>query len=117
MAAHETRKTGARRPLTYSVVFEGVAYSGTLAGNVTLTKKSAQILKLDPGGAHRDVTLPALEDGLWFEITNSADAAENLVVKDAAGSTIVTIAQNEKAKVVGTASAWVHTGIVGIALS
>jgi hypothetical protein len=117
MAAHETHNTGARRPLTYQVVFAGSVYVGTLAGNVTLTNKSAQYLKLDPGGSARDVTLPAVEDGLFFEIVNAADAAEDLVVKNDAGSVVVTISQNEKATVRSSTSAWVHTGIVGIALS
>ena len=91
----------------------------TATGNIALTAQYRQILKIDPGGAHRAVTLPAeaSSNGLEFEIVNAADAAENLVVKDDGGSTIVTISQNEKAAVVCDGSSWYHTGIVSIALS
>lgn len=91
----------------------------TLAANLTLTDQYRQILRLDPGGSARDVTLPAEEtsNGLAFEIVNTADAAENLVVKNDAGGTVVTISQNEKATVVCDGTTWYHTGIVGIALS
>ena len=37
----------------------GAAYSATLSGNLTVTVKHPMILKLDPGGASRDVTLEA----------------------------------------------------------
>lgn len=91
----------------------------TLAGALTLTAQYRQILRLDPGGSARDVNLPAVatSNGLSFEIVNTADAAENLVVKNAGGATIVTISQNEKATVVCDGATWYHTGIVSIALS
>ncbi len=70
-------------------------------------------LYFDPGGASRDVTLPAeaSSSGKWFRIVNEADAAENLVVKDDGGSTIVTIGQNEEAQVTCNGTAW--KGVVG----
>jgi hypothetical protein len=91
----------------------------TLTGALTLTDQYRQILRLDPGGSARDVNLPAeaISNGLAFEIVNTADAAENLVVKDDAGGTVVTISQNEKATVVCDGATWYHTGIVSIALS
>lgn len=91
----------------------------TLAANMTLTAQYRRYLKLDPGGSARDVNLPAeaTSNGLSFEIANAADAAENLVVKDDGGSTIVTIGQNEKASVHCDGSAWYHMGIITIALS
>lgn len=74
-------------------------YTATLTDAVTLTLADlAQVIKLDPGGAHRNVTLPAAAG--WKNsnvlIVNGADAAENLVVKDSDGNTIATINQNEE---------------------
>ncbi len=117
MAAHDTHTTGGRRPFRTQTLHAGSVYEGALTGNITLGKLSAQILKLDPGGSNRDVTLPPAEDGLWFEIVNAADGDEDLVVKDDGGTTIVTIDQNEKARVVSNGTAWVHLGIQTIALS
>lgn len=110
--------TEGRRPFRYQAVFTG-AFSGlvTLTGNVTLTRKSAQWLKLDPGGGARDVTLPTAEDGLFFWIVNAADAAENLVIKNAAGSTIATVNQNEEAVILCDASGWYLHRVATIALS
>lgn len=107
--------TSARRTFTSQVLYKrGTPLVQTLAGAVVLTKYSSQHLKLDPGGANRDVTLPAYEDGLWFEIYNAADAAENLVVKDAAG-TVATLNQNEYAKFWSDGVDWTYGGILTIA--
>ena len=109
----------------------GGFYSGaveTLAAHRTvLTDSDAMILKLDPGGAHRDVTLPAEStvspSGRMFWILNAADAAENLVLKDDGGATIATANQNESALVynagqsAGVESAWVLVAVVAIALA
>ncbi len=98
----------------------GAAYSATLSGDLTVTVKHPMILKLDPGGAARDVTLEA-EAGCpgrvrW--IVNAADAAENLVVKDDSGvTTIATINQNESAVVYCDGTAWSLIAVVAIALS
>ena len=104
-----------KRPFRHQGAF-GVL---TLTGNYTLLIKDGACLRIDPGGSARDVTLEEdyQRDGMCVEITNIADAAENLVVKDPGGTTIVTISQNEKAKIAYTGSAWVHFGIVTIALS
>lgn len=84
----------------------------TLAGNKTLVTGDAMFQKLDPAGA-RDVTLPT--DGA-FLITNAADAAENITVKNAAAATIVTLNQNESAWVVSDgAGTWAHMGVMTIA--
>lgn len=74
----------------------------TLAGTLTLDRQSPLWLLLDPGGAHRDVVLPAIADadGLVVHLYNNQADAENLVVKEAAGdggSTIVTLGANEGA--------------------
>lgn len=68
----------------------------TLAGNKTLTHSDAQMLALDCGGSGRDVFLAAPRKGAWIWIFNHSDAAENLSVKQADGSTpLATINQNE----------------------
>ena len=83
----------------------------TLSGATTYDARTANVCAWDPGGASRNVTMPAEEvsNGLvvWFK--NTADAAENLVIKDDAGSTIVTIGQGEFAMVSCTGSAWTST--------
>lgn len=104
-----------------------VFHSATLTGTTALDATYPSILKLDPGGAARDVTLDAEESipstGLYRRIVNAADASENLVVKNDAGSTIGTINQNEQGEFYnagaqdGTASAWVLINITTIALS
>lgn len=90
-----------------------------LTGNLTLTNLYRKYLRIDPGGSARDVNLPdeASSNGLIFVILNTADAAENLVVKDDGGATIVTISQNERSTVVCDGTSWYHMGIDSIALS
>jgi hypothetical protein len=65
-----------------------------LAANKTLTTSDLVVQKLDPGGASRDVTLPAEADStdLLFCIYNAADGTgENLVIKDDTPATIITL--------------------------
>lgn len=80
----------------------------TLDGAFTVTKAYPSIIKVDPGGAGRDVTLDAEETskGLWRRIVNMADAAESLTVKDDAANTICVIAQNQYAEVYCNGTAW-----------
>lgn len=61
----------------------------TLAANLVLVATDAPVQMIDPAGA-RDVTLPALQDGLIFFITNMADAAEVITIKTAAGVAVCT---------------------------
>ena len=91
----------------------------SLSGNLVLGSSDAQFQRIDPNGSARDVTLPAEEasEGLFFWILNTANAAENLVVKNDAASTVVTISQNEAAVVVCDGSSWEHMGIITIAQS
>lgn len=91
----------------------------SITGTLTLTRQYANILRIDPTGGHRDVVLPAEagSDGFWFEISNWADAAENLVVKDDAAATIATINQNEKCSFFCDGTSWYHNGVVSIALT
>ena len=117
-----TSKTGygaAKMPGLGAHLMASGFYTATLGGAVTMHAGWQNFAKLDPGGAHRDVTLPAEEgnSGMWFLILNTAAAAENLVVKDDAAATIVTISQNEAAIVTCDGSSWEHMGIITIALS
>lgn len=94
-------------------------YIATLEGALTLDDSYPNNLRLDPGGAHRDITLPAVatNEGVEFHIVNAADNAENLVVKNAGGDTIVTINQNETARVYCNGTAWVIGVVHASALS
>lgn len=99
-------------------VADGV-YAATLSGNLTLDYTYPNKLALDPGGAHRDVTLPAVgtSKGLEYFIANKADDAENLVIKNAGGSTIATANQNEAAIVYCDGATWALFAVVTIAIS
>lgn len=90
-------KGSATKRLTAQLRLAGGFENMTLATNLTLDSTSANYLRIDPGGSHRDVSLPAEEnsDGLFFQIFNSASGAENLVFKNDAGATIETVAQSE----------------------
>lgn len=98
----------AKKALTAQVSFKGGVDTLTLTGALTLDATSSNILKLDPGGASRDVTLPAEEsnDGLFFWVKNAADAAEDIVLKNDAASTIVTLNMGEAALVACNGSSW-----------
>lgn len=99
---------------------KGMVYiPAALSGNVTLDATYPQVCKLDPGGSNRDVTLDAIatSEGLYRRIVNAADAAENLVVKNAAAATIGTINQNEQGEFYCDGAAWYLIAITTIALS
>lgn len=95
--------------------------SVTLTGALTIDPAlHSQFLKLDPGGASRDITLPgiSISKGVFYNIVNAADQLnENLVIKNAAGDIIVTLNQNESTWVVCSETAWTFTAVQTIALS
>lgn len=86
----------------------------TLAGAKVLVASDAPLQNLDPGGAGRNIDLPAVTDmaGATFIIKNTADAAEILTIRLAsAGATVATPTQNETAIVYCDGTTW-H-GLVG----
>jgi len=79
-----------------------VKASETLTGHRTLTLAEVQasrIMSFDPGGAGRNLVLPAEADcaGLVLFISNTADAAEVLTIQDDTPATVCTPTQNEDA--------------------
>lgn len=87
----------------------------TLAGNRTLTVAEVeqyQAFSFDPAAA-RDLTLPAETAcaGVVLFISNKADAAEVITVKNDGGDTIVTPTQNEACIVWCDGTGWY--GLVG----
>jgi hypothetical protein len=58
------------------------------------------MIGLDPGGSNRTITLPAPVNGAWFAIFNLADAAEDLVIEHADGSTTMTTANRNECAIV-----------------
>lgn len=116
--------TEGRRPAPWQQQVPGLVDVATLAGDHQLTAKSGNLQRLDPNGAHRNVDLPGPaqglvdSDGVCFLIVNAAAGAFNLVVRNPAGATVVTLNQNERALVVGTGgAAWTHMGVETIALT
>ena len=80
----------------------------TLAGNETWTRANSQVGFLDAGGSARTITLPAEEDneGQVYWVTNTSDAAEDIVLQNDASATVITISQNESGIVGCDGSAW-----------
>lgn len=107
-------------PYGFDRVEQGTGYyAATLTGTLALDLTHPNLLKLDPGGANRDVTLPAVASavGRIYRIVNAADAAENLVCKNVGGDTICTINQNEQGEVYCDGATWALIAITAIALS
>jgi len=75
----------------------------TLTGDVTLSERDGRMHIFNNGGAARNVTLwtASIENkGRVDTFHNSGGGAFNLVIKDSAGSTLATIAQNGSCMVV-----------------
>ena len=69
----------------------------TLSGNVTLSERDGRYHVLNNGGSARDVTFFVAtpeNKGRVDWVHNSGGGANNLVVKDSAGSTLATLGQN-----------------------
>ena len=95
----------------------------TLAGNITVLDGSPPLLQYDAGGSSRNVTFPTralTNDGQMWLVSNISTAGENLVLKDAAAATILTLSAGGLALVIaqGTSEApgtrgWVAVPIGG----
>ena len=86
----------------------------TLAGEGTIAATDPETHFIDPGGAGRDVLLPAEASsiGLRFFIFNTADAAEALTIKeDSDTTTIIVLDQDQHGIVVCNGTAWL--GFIG----
>lgn len=90
------------------VFLDNSPVTSVLTGAATLYPTSKRVQRMDPGGSSRNVTLPAVDkcQGVDFVIVNTADAAENLVMKNAGASTIVTIGQDQLGFVWCDGGAW-----------
>jgi hypothetical protein len=76
----------------------GAAVASTLTGDRVLVEADYPFLALDPGGAGRNIDLPAVARGLFYIIKNTADAAEVLTIRlTGGGATVCTPTQNETA--------------------
>lgn len=87
------------------------AVSATLTGTRTLTLAEVDrtnFWAFDPGGAARNLDLPAEEscDGTVLFIANKADAAEAITVRNDAAATVTVISQSESAIVWCDGAAW-----------
>src|SRR3990167_7636907 len=63
----------------------------TLGATFTCDADMPHVWFLDPGGAGRTVLLPAETDGLFYFVVNTADADEDLTVKEDANVTTIGI--------------------------
>ena len=83
------------------------AENRTLSATLVLTDADAYVQYCDPGGANRDITLPAEGTGNHaFWIHNAADAAETLTIKNDATATIATLTQGQSALLVSSDTTW-----------
>lgn len=88
----------------------------TLSANRVITAEEInkyQGFAFDPGGAARNVDLPAegASKGAFVMISNEADAAEVITIRDDGGNTICTPTQNEAAVLWCDGTSWY--GLVG----
>ena len=83
------------------------AENRTLSATLVLTDADAYVQYCDPGGANRDITLPAEGTGNHaFWIYNAADAAETLTIKNDATTVIATLTRGQSALLVSSDTTW-----------
>lgn len=83
----------------------------TLTGDITLSERDGRMHVLNNGGAARNVTFWAVtpeNKGRIDVVYNSGGGAFNLVVKDSAGTTLATLAQNTSAAFISNAAGTLH---------
>ncbi len=97
---------------TERLEFTGINTS-VMGADLVLTKEDPTLQFLDPNAATRDVDLPAEADsvGKVFIICSTAGGAEDLVVKDDGGGTIITVSQDEAGIVFCNGTVW--KGFIG----
>ena len=80
----------------------------TLAADKTIADGDPGLQFLDPGGAARDVDLPAAADnvGACYIIINTADGAEAITVRDDASATVLTLDQDQHGIVFCNGTIW-----------
>lgn len=76
-----------------------------LSATRTLTSASATYQFLDAGAANRDCVLPTAATGMSFVIKNYG-VANNIVVKDAAATTLATLTPGDTTTVIYDGTAW-----------
>ena len=102
-----------------AVALVGGCDTATLTGAVTLTGRSGRVQRLDPGGATRTVDLPGPSEGIydtdghWFLVQNTADAAENLTIRDPANATVGTLTKGQTGLFFGTGTTYVQVFAAG----
>ena len=79
----------------------------TIVGHKTLTSRDSYIQVLDGGGLDRHVILPLELDGISYQIKNNG-TTNNLLVKNAAGSLVATVATSTSVIVASDATQWVE---------
>tara|TARA_R100001463_G_scaffold49901_3_gene99934 strand:- start:373 stop:705 length:333 start_codon:yes stop_codon:yes gene_type:complete len=89
------------RPL----LLAGGVESQTISGDLELVDKDSLFQIIDGGGTHRVVTLPEKKSGKLYMIHNSG-TTHNLIVKNPAGATRVTLGNNEMCLVVCDGTTW-----------
>lgn len=96
-----------RTSVPYLFLNAGVVNAETLAATKALSDGDDYVQNLDPGGADRDVTLPAeATSNHGFVIRNTADADEWLLVKNDGGTIIIEIPQDGAAALSSDGTTW-----------
>jgi len=78
----------------------------TISGHKTLTARDSYLQVIDGQSTTRHIILPLELDGTSYHIKNNG-SSNNLLVKNAAGSTVATIAVGNNLIVVSDATQWV----------
>lgn len=96
-------------------IIDNLVHLETLTGDVTIDAKYPNVGRFDPGGAARILTLPAeaTSDGLCFFWQNTADASEDITVRDDALATVTTLKPGEMAMIYCDGTTWFATRLAG----
>lgn len=93
--------------LSFPVLDMGVPVASTAGADIVLTAADYPFLAIDPGGAGRNLDLPAVAKNLFFVIKNTADAAEVITIRlTGGGATVCTPTQNETAVLWNDGATW-----------